>query len=268
MRIRTSKSIGLTAGVLVATVAGAALWTTSSSSAQQQQNLEPRGLPPRALSVAQMIEAPPVPEGFTPIFNGRDLTGWHVSKTNHHGTTPDFRVLHGVIIGTQQPWNEGGILLTDRRYKNFEVYVEVKPDWGNDGGLFLRSTEAGQAYQVTMDYLPGGSIGGIYGEGLKGVQGTNNEAASVVPWYEAWHREEWNRVRARIEGDVPRIQVWINDKLVRDWTANANYLPDGATDGHIAIQVHRNGVTPGQEYQRWVPGGFWRWRTIAVKELP
>ena len=94
------------------------------------------------------------------------------------------------------------------------------------------------------------------------------EAASVVPWYEAWHREEWNRVRARIEGDVPRIQVWINDKLVRDWTANANYLPDGATDGHIAIQVHRNGVTPGQEYQRWVPGGFWRWRTIAVKELP
>src|SRR5262245_36653014 len=25
--------------------------------------------------------APQVPDGFTPIFNGRDLTGWHVSTT-------------------------------------------------------------------------------------------------------------------------------------------------------------------------------------------
>ena len=265
MRITALNSTWLAAGVVAAAVTGAALWTTAPA-AQQQQNNEARGLPHRALTETQMIEAPPVPEGFTPIFNGKDLSGWHVSKTNHHGTTPDYRVLHGVIVGTQQPWNEGGILLTDRRYKNFEVYMEVKPDWGNDSGLFLRSTEAGQAYQVTMDYLPGGSIGGIYGEGLKGVQGKNE--GNVVPWYEAWHREEWNRVRARIEGDVPHIQVWINDQLVRDWTANSNYLPEGATDGHIAIQVHRNGVTPGQEYQRWVPGGFWRWRTIAVKELP
>ena len=44
-----------------------------------------------------------MPEGFTPIFNGKDLTGWHVSKTNHHGTTPDYRVLHGLIVGTQNP---------------------------------------------------------------------------------------------------------------------------------------------------------------------
>jgi len=44
---------------------------------------------------------PRVPEGFTPIFNGKDLTGWHVSRTNHHGTTPEFRVVHGMIVGTQ-----------------------------------------------------------------------------------------------------------------------------------------------------------------------
>jgi hypothetical protein len=32
----------------------------------------------------------------------------------------------------------------------------------------------------------------------------------------------------------------------------------------IAIQMHfSNEKTP-----RWVDGGFWRWRTIAVKELP
>jgi hypothetical protein len=34
----------------------------------------------------------------------------------------------------------------------------------------------------------------------------------------------------------------------------------GITEGPIAIQVHGA--------QRWVPGGLWRWRVIAVKELP
>lgn len=265
MKTNETKRIWPAAGVLGAAI-GAALWIAAPAAQQQPPDNAALGQPHRALSETEMIQAPPVPEGFTPIFNGKDLTGWHVSKTNHHGVTPDYRVLHGVIVGTQSPWNEGGILLTDKRYRNFEVYMEVKPDWGNDSGLFLRSNEAGQAYQVTMDYLPGGSIGGIYGEGLEGVSGTNAEG--TVPWHQAWHREEWNRVRARIEGDVPHIQVWINDQLVRDFTDSANHAADGATDGMIAIQVHRNGVTPGQEYQRWVPGGFWRWRTIAVKELP
>ena len=50
---------------------------------------------------------PKVPVGFTPIFNGKDLTGWHISKTNHHGTTPDYHVVHGMIVATQQPIGPG-----------------------------------------------------------------------------------------------------------------------------------------------------------------
>jgi hypothetical protein len=223
-------------------------------------------------------EGPRVPEGFTPIFNGRDLTGWHVSKTNHHGTTPDYRVLHGLIVGTQNPPGKGGILLTDKKYKNVEVYLEVKPDWGCDSGLFLRSSESGAAYQVTLDYLQGGGMGGIYGEGLKGVTNANAPAnAALTPeqraeqarargsvWQKAWKREAWNSVRARIEGDVPQIKVWINDQLVTDFKDTANHAAEGATDGMIAIQMHfSDPKTP-----RWVDGGFWRWRVIAVKELP
>src|SRR5215213_9624186 len=155
-------------------------------------------------------EGPKVPAGFTPIFNGKDLSGWHVSKTNHHGTTPEYRVVNGVIVGTQNPRGKGGILLTDKKYKNFEVYIEVKPDWGCDSGLFLRSSEAGEAYQVTLDYLPGGGMGGIYGERLTGVGGGRGAATTLTAeqraeqanqraavWQKAWKREAWNSVRAR-----------------------------------------------------------------------
>ena len=218
-----------------------------------------------------------VPEGFTPIFNGTDLTGWHISKTNHHGTTPEFRVVHGVIVGTQNPHGKGGILLTDKKYKNVEVYMEIKPDWGCDSGLFLRSSEAGEAYQVMLDYLPGGNMGGVYGERLKDVSMGGPRPADLSPearaalmrkrneaWQKAWKREEWNSLRARIEGAVPHITTWINDQLVTDWTDTANHAANGAEDGMIAIQMHySNEKTP-----RWVDAGFWRWRIIAVKELP
>jgi hypothetical protein len=131
--------------------------------------------------------------------------------------------------------------------------------------LFLRSSEAGEAYQVTLDYLPGGGMGGIYGEVLQGVSGQSAPLPEGIPtprllWTDVWHRESWNSVRARIEGDVPRIQVWINGAQVRDWKDTANHAIGGATDGMIAIQIHGGG--------RALPGGFWRWRNIAVKELP
>lgn len=245
-------------------------------------------------SVPAIITPPKsiIPDGFTSIFNGENLDGWHVSRTNHHGTTPDYRVIHGVIVGTQSPLGRGGILLTDKKYKNVELYVEIKPDYGCDSGLFVRSSEAGEAYQVTMDYLPGGGMGGIYGERLEGVGGRGRgagarrggEAAnrggtapgpppvvggiplgSSTPqgeaaWMKAWKREDWNAVRVRIAGDVPHITVWINDQQITDFTDTANHAKDGMTDGSLAIQVHGGA--------RWVPGGFWRWRTIAVKELP
>jgi hypothetical protein len=209
-----------------------------------------------------IVPPPPhVPAGFTSIFNGRDLTGWHISRTNHHGVTPSYQVLHGMIVGTQQPLGGGGILLTDKKYKNVEVYLEVKPDWGCDSGLFLRSSEAGEAYQVTLDYLPEGNIGGIYGEELKGVgDSATPPPPGLVPWTKAWKREDWNAVRARIVGRVPHITVWVNDQLVTDFTDTANHAANGMTEGPLAIQVHGG--------DRWVPGGFWRWRTIAVKELP
>lgn len=218
-------------------------------------------------------EAPPaavIPDGFTSLFNGRDLTGWHVSSTARHGVAPDFHVAHGMILGTQQPLGGGGLLLTDRRYRNFEFQMEVKPDWGNDSGILFRTTNEGVAYQITLDYLPGGSMGRMIGEG--GIQGTVNAtpvagapparaAGAPDPGMEAWKRDDWNIVRLRVQGDVPRATVWINGQLVFDASDDTNHAVSGMLEAPIALQIH--GGTA-----RWQPGGFWRWRNIAIRELP
>jgi Domain of Unknown Function (DUF1080) len=270
-----------------------------------QQATGPRGqtpptfFPPNYIGWEVDPAAVKVPEGFTPIFNGRSLAGWHVSRTNHHGRTPDFFVLHGAIIATQNPFGGGGILLTDKKYKNFELYMEVKPDWGCDSGIFFRSTESGAAYQVTMDFLPNGGMGNVIGEGgMTGVGGRGRggvPAAAAAgrgaapaaaqpaargaappagpppgfgqgnqadrPWVKVWKRDDWNAVRMRVEGEIPHVTVWFNDVQITDFTDVANNAIGGITEGPIAIQVHGGP-------QRWVQGGFWRWRNIGIKEVP
>jgi len=235
-----------------------------------------------------------VPEGYTPIFNGENLTGWHASATNHHGVTPEFRVVHGAIVGTQSPFGDGGILLTDKSYRNFDLYMEVKPDYGCDSGIFFRCTEAGHCYQITMDYLPGGSMGNLITENINGTTAADRSALLAMreklmaqapaapkraatpvvggiplgmttpqgeaPWMKVWKREAWNSVRLRVEGDIPHVTVWINDQVVTDVQEKTNRAEGGIVSGPIAIQIHGG--------NRWVQAGFWRWRNIGIKELP
>jgi hypothetical protein len=271
--------------VAIVTVAVvAASWTIvarqqpANPPAQPQITLAPglREVPDYRKTVVEP-PAPKIPDGFTPIFNGKDLTGWHVSKEARHGLTPDFHVAHGMILGTQRPLGSGGLLLTDRKYRDFELYMEVKPDWGNDSGIFFRTTESGAAYQITMDYLPGGSMGRLIAEG--GISFGRGRAAGPAPASAApaaaapargnqapdpgmtvWKREDWNTVRVRVTGDVPHATVWINDKEVSDASDTENHAVDRMVEGPIAIQIHGGGV-------RWQPGGFWRWRNLAIKEI-
>jgi hypothetical protein len=290
--------------VFLAAMMALTLGASSSLVGQQTPAAPAPGAPPAAETrtpptffppnyIGWELPTPPVtvPEGFTPIFNGRNLSGWHISRTNHHGRTPDFFVQHGMILATQSPFGGGGILLTDKAYKNFELYMEVKPDWGNDSGIFLRSTESGAAYQVTMDFLPNGGMGNVIAEG--GMQlaanagrargagaraggagrqggapagppapppgfGEGNQATAA--WVKAWKRDDWNRIRVRMVGEVPRVTVWFNDIQITDFQDTANSAVGGITEGPIAIQVHGA--------QRWVPGGFWRWRNLGIRELP
>ena len=71
-----------------------------------------------------------------------------------------------------------------------------------------------------------------------GIPLGSTTAQGDAPWMKAWKREDWNKVRVRMVGEVPHITVWLNDQQITDFTDTANHAKDGITEGSIAIQVH------------------------------
>ncbi|MCX7406778.1 MAG: DUF1080 domain-containing protein [Planctomycetota bacterium] len=217
--------------------------------------------------------------GFEVVLDGKSLKGWHVStQTGHSGasmhTSGGKWVLEdGAVVGSQDIPGNGGIILTDRQFGNFEVIVEMKNDYGPDSGLFLRSNERGQAYQYMVDYHDNGNLAGIYGEGLSGgIHHRNFDFTgevtkikakdSLIPcpikaeeWPAFWKHGQWNELRARIEGNPPKITTWVNKVRFMEFTDTEKRHPDA---GSIALQVHGGGDFTKQ---------FVRYRNVRVKTL-
>jgi hypothetical protein len=205
-----------------------------------------------------------IPEGFTPIFDGKDLKGWHLSRTNHHGSTGNVYVEDGVMVLKQKPYGQGGIILTNRKYRDFELYLETKLGWGCNGGIFLRSTESGSAYQIELDQ--GGGTANLIGEMLRVAKG-----ARATDIEKVWKYDDWNSFRIRMTGEAPHIILWVNEVQMWDVTADRNDLTADATDGMIALQLHWSSLYApnlgSQLPNSWRPGGAHRFRNIAIKEI-
>ena len=227
----------------------------------------------------------PSDEGFTPIFDGQSLKGWHVSTKSGHSRVSGgasggrWEVKDGAITGTQDPPKNGGLLLTDELFSEFEVALEMNNDFGPDSGLFVRSTEDGKCYQALVDFHFGGSLMGIYGEGVGGKPhlrffsfGATAHDITLHPertpsglpvdaagWKKLWKLGGWNELRARITGgDKPTIATWINGVKIMEWTETEARLP---VKGAIGLQVHGGGKP--EEYD----GKFVRYRNVRVKRL-
>ncbi len=238
-------------------------------------------------------------DGFRSLFDGKTLTGWHKNPERiGHGTGGLWRVEEGAITGEQDPpgSGNGGILLTDEKFADFELTIDMNHDWGPCSGLFLRSNDRGQCFQMMVDYHDGGNVGHIYGEGTGGfssrafdINGALADgrlaklttanlrdpkehgcAYTCTPeqWLAAWKVRGWNTARVRCVGEHPRITTWINGQKVCEF--------DGATfehkqydrvkvaqtlgrAGQIAVQVHGG--------KGWPNGSKVRWRNARIKEL-
>ena len=203
--------------------------------------------------------------GRTQIFNGKDLEGWHISRTSHQGTTGNFYVEDGVITLKQNPYGQGGVLLSDKKYKDFELFVEVKIDSFCNGGIFLRSTESGQAYQIELA-VPGGNAD-LFGERMD--ISLPGKATAIK---QVWKPDGWNSFRIRMTGEVPRITLWVNNVQMWDVQQPKNDFIAGAIEGMIGFQSHWSALyepTPGGFNMpgAWRPGAAHRFRNILIKEL-
>ena len=208
------------------------------------------------------------PEGFKPLFNGKDLAGWHgmahfdprklaamtdeeraaKRETDLKDFAEHWRVDNGELVND----GKGVYATTDQQYGDIELLIDYKTVPLADSGIYLRATPQVQIWDYTKE-------GGKWDRGAdKGSGGLFNNGSGtpgrdpLVLADKAFG--EWNRFRIVQIG--ARTSVWLNEKLVVDHAILENYwdraMPLFAR-GPIQLQTH---------------GGEIRWRNIFVREIP
>jgi len=162
--------------------------------------------------------------GFTRLFNGRDLTGWHALP----GGT--WNVQDGKIAG-RSPQSEPrhGLLVSNARYGDFTLRAKFKVGEGNSG-LYFRAEEVADhvgvnGFQAEVDNSQ--SVGGLYETGGRGWVATP-KAGLIESIYTPG---EWATIEIRAAG--PNVTVLINGHE----TARLENDP-GRREGAIALQLH------------------------------
>lgn len=189
-------------------------------------------------------------DGFTSLFNGKDLTGW--SKLGGKAT---FHVENGEIVGTTQFNTPNTFLTTNQHYSDFDLRFEVKLD--NDelnSGCQIRSNSTSNyrngsvhGYQCEIESRYG-EAGFIYDESRRGWL-SKDRSGDVKK--AAYKKGQWNDYRILCQGDS--IQTWVNGVAI------ANVTDSLTSNGFIGLQVHH--VFNKEPLKV-------RWRNIRLKELP
>jgi len=239
--------------------------TTAKASACLNRSWVPLGLI-LAGSVCFTEAAAEIPAGFTPLYNGKDLSGWRGGDTFDHRkllSMPEGERQAQIAKWTEtmkQHWKaegdelvndgEGAYATTEKDYGDFELLVDYKTVPKADSGIYLRGVPQVQIWDSTEKEKA--SIGADKGSGglwnnSPGAPGKDPLVLADKPF------GEWNSFRILMVG--ARVSVWLNGKLVVDHALMENYY-DRKTPvpakGPIQLQTH---------------GGEIRWRSIFIREI-
>lgn len=197
-------------------------------------------------------------EGFVPLFNGKDLTGWKGlvgDPVKRAQMSPEelaeeqekadeimrvhWKVEDGTLVFDGD--REGSHLCTVLDYGDFEMLVDWKIEPDGDSGIYLRGTPQVQIWDTAQ--WPEGS-GGLY----------NNRRNTSKPLEVADNPVgEWNTFHIKMVGE--KVTVYLNGVMVVDNVTMENYWdrsqPIFPTD-QIELQSH---------------GTKLHFRNIMVKEL-
>ena len=207
------------------------------------------------VALCSMLETVAIDQKSTALFNGKDLTGWHVDVPfldDHPDARKTFVVRDGMLVSLGQP---EGHIITNESYENFRLEVEyrfaAKP--GNCGVLVHASTPRAlykmfpKSIEVQMNHTHAGDVwcigeditvpdmvkrrgptenwGVIEGKGRRILNLTDNSEKPVG---------EWNSMVIECLGDA--VKVWVNGDMVNHGTKCT------ATRGQIALQAEGSEV--------------------------
>lgn len=186
--------------------------------------------------------------GWTPLFNGKDLTGWKASEN------PDtFRVEDGLIIvhGDRAHLFYTGDV-NNGSFKDFELWVEVQTEPQANSGVFFHTKyqdegwpAAGYEVQVNQTHGDWRKTGGLYGV---------VDVKDVSPVQDG----EWYSEHVTVRGK--RIVVRVNGEVTVDYTESE----DADRAGRFAERKLGQGTFALQGHD---PGSLVRFRQVWVKPL-
>lgn len=217
--------------------------------------------------LTQAAEVNP-PEGFTAIFNGKDLTGWygleHFDPRKLFAMSEEDRAKkrEGSMEAFKKHWTvqnaelvndgDGPYATTEKDYGDIEFLIDYKTVAQADSGIYLRANPQVQIWDYTKE-------GGKWNIGAdKGSGGLWNNSAKT-PGKDPLELAdkpfgEWNSFRISMTGE--RTTVYLNDKLVVGHARWENFWDRKSplwAKGPIQLQTH---------------GGEIRWRNIFLREIP
>ena len=180
---------------------------------------------------------------WSPLFNGKDLTGWTPSGS------AVWKIEDGVLIGTQDgDPKKGGSLVTKEPYQDFELELEFQIDEHGkyNSGVYLRCQRDDKGrlqtgYQVNIGRGAAGEYcGGVFVNKAWLAKGDEKDAIRKP--------KEWNRLRILARG--PHLVVDLNGVNVvdvKDVKPDAKLLKPGflalqtyGAEGHAGWVKFRN----------------------------
>jgi hypothetical protein len=90
------------------------------------------------------------------LFNGKDLTGWHMTDPN---SSNPWKVENGNLVSP----THGPEIINDRKFRDFKLHVEFNCGPNSNSGVYLRGRYEVQIETNSIEEPPSHHMGGIYG---------------------------------------------------------------------------------------------------------
>ena len=226
-----------------------------------------------ATIAGQQPAAPKAPQGFTVLFNGKDLSGWR-GRQQDYSPYVEAKLSKEELAAKQKEWNadrdahwsvdaakgeivsdgKGVFLATDKDYGDFEFYVDwLMVNHNGDSGVYLRGFPQVQVWDPENPREE--KNGAAKGSGA--LWNNNPDNPGRFPLVKADNPiGQWNTFHIKMVGS--RVWVWLNGKPTVENQVMDNYfdrtqpvLPRGP----IELQTHGSEIRFRNIYVREIPPG-------------